>query len=154
VSDTPAILHRFLHWLDERRRENVAFERRMIVAVNRGLVRVGVRTTAGWIALLFIAAILAYAIYATAAFAFSGNLRLRPSSIIELWLFVTGCILYLISVCVVIIYALARRRVRKQRPGWRELALLGKVLHVLLVVAGTALFLSPFAWIAWRAMNR
>jgi hypothetical protein len=138
----------------ERDEKLCAWLSKVHAAMGRGLVRMGVRTTVGWVGLLFIAAALAFAIYEGTVFIIVGPPRGRFAGLLEPWIYLAAYIFYFVVVCFAIIYALARRRVRKQRPGWKQLTILGKVLNAILIAASIAFFIAPFAWIAWRVMTR
>jgi hypothetical protein len=49
--------------------------------------------------------------------------------------------------------AIASRKLEGPAAGWEQLSSAGRLARLLLTVLGTALFVAPFAWFAWKALG-
>jgi hypothetical protein len=69
-------------------------------------------------------------------------------------LFFLFYLIALIWVCISLVLALARRRLRRQPElAWQRMSPGRKAARLLLTVVGVAVFVGPLAWIGWRLIN-
>jgi hypothetical protein len=103
--------------------------------LHRRLLRLALRPYFGWTMVLALGTVLAIAGYL---------IVLHTGSDFGFYVLMSAWL------CLGVLFGLLRRSLKHPQPSWEGLSAFGRIGRILVTACGTALFLAPFLWIAWK----